>query len=590
MIKEKGRPESTEDVRSMLMACQYNAKFAFDNPATPDSYEQITAPLRKLLLKNSRFHWDDEKEEAYQKLMNVMTSETTLRPYDLNKKTHFVADASPIGMQASIYQENSSGIWFPVDHLSRALTATEQKYSPIEKESLAQSWGMNNFRYYLIGAHFTCWSDHKPLIPLYNNHQTAVSKRIARHRDQTQDLSYTMKHLPGKENPCDYGSRHPLPIDQLQDSDKTKMGLDMGEEIYVRKISSENSPNAITTEQIKQAASNDPIYSHLMKCITEGKSGDAQIKAAGYHRIWQELCVINGVIYKGDKLVIPDGELFPGSGNIRSWVLDITHEGHQGCSSMKRYLRSLAWYPGMDKAIEKRVSECLACQASTKSNHRDPLIPSTPPELPWEKLSADHWGPLPDGKYLLVLIDELSRYPEVAIVKGTSADANIPAMDDIFARHGFCKRLKTDGGPPFNGNENHSLQQYLQWAGIKHKVTMSADDPEANGLAESFMKHCVKIYHTATIERKNPEAEINKHLRMYRATPHPTTGKPPALLLFGRNIQTRITTANSQSVTTDRKKDIDEAREHDIQEKQRQKYYKDSTTHAKPVSTGNTSA
>ena len=194
-IKENGRPQNTEDVRSLLMACQYNAKFSFDNPTATESYEEITAPLRALLKKNTRFHWNNREEQSYQKLMNTMTSETTLRPYDINMKTHFIADASPLGIQASIYQEDEEGVWLPVDHLSRALTPTEQKYSPIEKESLAQSWGMEHFRFYLIGSAFNSWCDHKPLIPLYNNRQSVVSKRIARHRDQVQDLDYTMKHL-----------------------------------------------------------------------------------------------------------------------------------------------------------------------------------------------------------------------------------------------------------------------------------------------------------------------------------------------------------------------------------------------------------
>ena len=581
-IKEKGRPVNTEEIRSLLMACQYNAKFAFDSPQTTDSYEQITAPLRKLLTKNTKFCWGHTEEAAYQKLMNVMTAETTLRPYDLNKTTHFVADASPLGIQASIYQEDENQVWLPVDHLSRALTTTEQKYSPIEKESLAQSWGMNQFRYYLLGSKFNSWTDHKPLIPLYNNRQSPASKRIARHRDLIQDIDYTMKHLPGKENPCDFGSRHPLPIDHLEETEKAKLGLDLGNEIYVRKISIDNSPRAITVEDIKAAAANDQVYTELINCIKEGKSGNPTIKDAGYKRIWQELCIIDNTIHKGDKIVIPDAEIFPGSGNIRKWLIDIAHEGHQGCSAMKSYLRSIVWFPKMDMAIETKVKECLACQASTNTHHRDPLIPSTIPNSPWEKLSADHWGPLPDGKYLLVVIDEFSRYPEVAIVKGTSAEANIPALDNMFARHGFCKRLKTDGGPPFNGKENHILQQYFQWAGIEHKTTRSADDPEANGLAESFMKHCTKIYHTATVERKNPEAELNKHLRIYRATPHPSTGKPPALLLFGRNIKTRISTNQSLTVTKDRQKDLIEARTQDVKAKQIQKSNKDGKLYVKP--------
>ena len=44
IIQEKGRPSSSEDVRSLLMACQYNAKFTFDNPTVTESYEEITEP------------------------------------------------------------------------------------------------------------------------------------------------------------------------------------------------------------------------------------------------------------------------------------------------------------------------------------------------------------------------------------------------------------------------------------------------------------------------------------------------------------------------------------------------------------------
>ena len=110
-----------------------------------------------------------------------------------------------------------------------------------------------------------------------------------------------------------------------------------------------------------------------------------------------------------------------------------------------------------DKAIQDIVRGCLACQASTETKHRDPNTPSTPPGEPWQKLSADHWRPTSDGIFLLVVIDELIRYPEV--VKGTGAEHNIQAFDDfddIFARHGYYEWLKTDNAAqPFIGKEHH---------------------------------------------------------------------------------------------------------------------------------------
>ena len=49
-IVEAGRPQSVEEIRSFLMACQYNAKFAFDSQGL-GSYEEVTKPLRNLLKK-----------------------------------------------------------------------------------------------------------------------------------------------------------------------------------------------------------------------------------------------------------------------------------------------------------------------------------------------------------------------------------------------------------------------------------------------------------------------------------------------------------------------------------------------------------
>ena len=242
-------------------------------------------------------------------------------------------------------------------------------------------------------------------------------------------------------------------------------------------------------------------------------------------------------------------------------------------------MRSKLWFPGMDEKVNELVSTCLPCLASTEVKHRDPLIPTKPPSTPWSKLAADHWGPTADGKYLLVVIDELTRFPEMAVVTSTSADANIEAFDNIFTHHGYPDSLKTDGGPPFNGTDSHLLKQYFKWAGIHHHPTVSADDPEANGLAESVMKHCKKIWHTAIVEHKNPRAEINKHLLKMRTTPHPTTKKSPAELLYNRHVKTRL--PQTKTLIGERT-DIAEAIKEDQKAKQRQKSYKDSKAYVKP--------
>ena len=354
-----------------------------------------------------------------------------------------------------------------------------------------------------------------------------------------------MKYMPGKTMPCDYRSQHAEPISHLTIDEQNALGFDNGQDIYIRRIYKQGGgADALLDEDILAAAKADREYQSTIELLSQGRKPP---KGSTYARVWDELCVIDGIIYKGDKKVIPNAKPHPQKDNARNIALEIAHDGHPGINSMKRFAREHMWYPGQDADIEKCVETCHPCQAATASVHRDPLVPTEPPLDVWTDLAADHWGPTPANTYMLVVIDKLSRFPEVVEVGGTSAQANIVAFDTIFSRHGFCQTLTTDGGPPFNGNDSHDLKEYFRWAGIKHKPTMSAEDPEANGLAEAFMKIVKKIWHTCTITKRDAMAEINKRLQAYRATPHPTTGKAPAELMYGgRTYRTRLPARKEQ--------------------------------------------
>ena len=48
------------------------------------------------------------------------------------------------------------------------LTETEAGYSSLEREFLAQARGMQIHRYYLLGRDFNTYTDHEPLLHIYN--------------------------------------------------------------------------------------------------------------------------------------------------------------------------------------------------------------------------------------------------------------------------------------------------------------------------------------------------------------------------------------------------------------------------------------
>jgi len=71
--------------------------------------------------------------------------------------------------------------------------------------------------------------------------------------------------------------------------------------------------------------------------------------------------------------------------------------------------------------------------------------------------------------------------------------------------------------------------------------------------------------------------ELNKFLRHYRATPHTSTGKPPAEILFNRPYNTRLPTFRAQA-------EDNTLRSKDKESKQKQKRYKDSKPYVRPHS------
>ena len=88
-------------------------------------------------------------------------------------------------------------------------------------------------------------------------------------------------------------------------------------------------------------------------------------------------------------------------------------------------------------------------------------------------------------------------------------------------------------GPPF---QSYEFRQFMEYCGIRHR-RITPLWPRANAQAENFMKPLNKAIKAATIQGKSWRREMFKFLHNYRATPHLTTGKPPAELLFGINIR-----------------------------------------------------
>lgn len=233
-------------------------------------------------------------------------------------------------------------------------------------------------------------------------------------------------------------------------------------------------------------------------------------------------------------------------------------------------MREKVWFPNIDKLVESKVRSCSACLITTPECKREPLQMSPLPAALWKELIVD-FANLPNQEYLLMIMDDYSRYPVVEIVKSTSAAMVIPKLDKVSSEFGVPDVVKSDNGPPFNSKEFASFADDL---GFKHrKVTPKW--ARANGEVERFVRTVKKVIKTAKLECKNPKQELNRLLRNYRATPHSTTRVAPATALFGRPMKTKL-----PELTTPRS-DL-EIRERDWSAKAKIKKHADNKRYVKP--------
>ena len=267
------------------------------------------------------------------------------------------------------------------------------------------------------------------------------------------------------------------------------------------------------------------------------------------------------IILRGLRIVIPS--------RLRAHVVNLAHEGHQGLVKTKALLHEKVWFPKIYELTEHLVKSCIPCQSAVQHHPREPLQMSKLPNAPWQEVSVDFCEV--GGSYLLVVIDNYSRYPEVQLLHSTSAKALIPHLDRIFSTFGIPKVLCSDNGPPFNSAE---FKQFAAHLGFHHRK-ITPRWPEANGEAERFMRTLKKALRTAMVWKQ----ELYSSLRNYRATPHSTTGVPPATALFGRPLRTRLPEIpdSDDSATPF---DHEAMQKTDSQAKSKMKLYADATRNA----------
>lgn len=394
----------------------------------------------------------------------------------------------------------------PVAFASRKLTDTEQKWSTLDKETMAIVWSIEKLRVFLLGRHFVVKSDHKPISYLFKSEK--VPDKVIRWRTRLSDYSFKVEYIQGSEN-------------FVADC--------MSRVFSLAAVDSDSSMN-LDCEEIRRAQKLE--FRSLYTSLKQNRSRPGQL-SQNVRSIYRDLHVQDGLICYKDtaRYLIPEC--------LRNKALLSSHYGHKCVKMTEEQLKQKCFWPGMAKDVERYVDQCRVCSLVKPKFKRPPMTPFLV-DAPLQLVATDFIGPMPPsyGKhYLLVIIDVFSRFPEVYPVSDMTVGTVIRCFKDFFARYGFPDKVLSDRGAQFEASE---FKNYLQRFGIKQAST-TAYHPSSNGTCERFNQTIQqKLLSFMTENGANRNQWLNylpSALMAYRTSAHSSTGFRPCDLILSYGVK-----------------------------------------------------
>lgn len=196
---------------------------------------------------------------------------------------------------------------------------------------------------------FTAETDHCPLIAIIKKNLNEMTPRIQRLMMKLQRFDFNLVYMRGKYLVlADTLSQAPT-----RNSESTTEG---DVEIHVRMV---HTAFPVSDAKSKQIAEETKKDAELQAVIDNMYTGWLTSSSPRFQDIRGDLCVVDGILLKQNRIVIPQ--------SLTQDILHRIHEGHPGVVKCKRRARETVFWPGINKDIEKMVRQCDTCQKLEKS-------------------------------------------------------------------------------------------------------------------------------------------------------------------------------------------------------------------------------
>ena len=482
------RPETKRQMKSFLGLANYFRDHI-------KNHSMIVMPLQRLVDNYSRsksahikIKWNDECEEAFNNIKEAIDNCPLLWFLDNTSPICLATDASDYGIGAYLYQvitskdENSGEVItteHPIAFVSKSIRTSHAYWDVPTKEGYAIFYALKKWEYLLRDKRFTIYTDHKNLIRLRADHDT--NRMVQRWFMCFQEFDIDWKHIEGQKNlVADAFSRLCDHKDELEDNH-----LDYNSDV-------KNKESYIKVQ-------NPELRSFLCYQLT------------GYEIPADKWEIISR--YHG------------------------TYPGHLGIDSTEEKLHTNGhnWLDRR-KHVERFIKMCPCCQ---KMSRLRPSINAYPFTLSsygiWQKVSIDFieklWTDKYNKKFIVVIIDNFSRFIDLYATSDNSAEAAADAVVAFCGRYVTPSTICTDNGVGFKNDLMRALTRRL---GINHQL-VHAYSKEENGIVERANKEVLRHLRNIICD-KRIASSWSHYLpivqRIINTQVHSATGMSPAEIVF----------------------------------------------------------
>jgi RNase H-like domain found in reverse transcriptase/Reverse transcriptase (RNA-dependent DNA polymerase)/Integrase zinc binding domain/Chromo (CHRromatin Organisation MOdifier) domain len=516
-------PQCKRDVQSFLGFCNFYRRFIHH-------YAGIARPLN-ILTGNTPFNWTSECQEAFEKLKMAITTAPILIIPNNHDKLRLECDASEYALGA-VLSQHQDGKWKPAGFISKAFNPTQRNYEVYDRELLAIMTALHEFRKHLMTAKqiFEVWTDHANL--QYFKKPQKLNRRQARWLTELQEFHFTLHHIPGKQNSkADILSRRPGFEKGTDDNDDTTL---LPPVLFSTTDTIETDPEPLLLQRISHELA--PI-TFLPRILRSRNNLDERVKKMINRKESGWKTLDDGTMTFKDRVYVPKDKTL--RGDIISQFHDNPLSGHYGhFKTAERILRDY-WWPSLHHDIKTYVDGCETCQR-TKAHRipaKTPLHPFEPPSRPWEVVTIDLIGPLPECQgynAVFTIVDWFSKSVkfEPAHLELKSEGCARILRDRVIRDHGLPRRMIHDRDTRF---VSKYITELFGLLGIKQNPS-TAYHPQTDGQTER-MNQIVEQYLRIFINYRQddwkewlPMAEFS-----YNNSVHAATQQTPFFINYGQH-------------------------------------------------------